>query len=251
MGKEVVFAMPAIGLSPGALTNEVLAIVSHDLRAPLSTLSMGTSMLAEPCAPEEQARLLQVMKRAAQRMDRLIRDLQQLARLEAGHALRIDPEPLDVAPLLHEAREALRVEAEAKGQVLHCASCEGLPPVFADRDRLWQVLANLITNAIKFAPRGGCVTLEASADGGELRVTVRDTGPGIAPEDLPRLFEPFWQASGTARFGCGLGLKIAKAIVEAHGGRLWVDSASGQGAAFSFALPLAGPRPAAPGTASA
>jgi signal transduction histidine kinase len=116
---------------------------------------------------------------------------------------------------------------------------ETLPSVHADRDRIHQVLSNLVGNALKFTPTGGTVTIEAEAVPGEVRCSVRDTGPGLTEEEMDRIFDPFWQAEKTARLGFGLGLKIAKCIVEAHGGSLSVASALGDGSTFVFTLPVA------------
>lgn len=232
-------AMRPLGLSP-SLSSEVLAIVSHDLRTPLSTISLGTSLLADASHPQEdKAHLLEIIRRAADRMERLIKDLQELGRLESGRSLRIDVRRVEVALLLREGCEALHIQARAKGQEVSCELPAPPLDVYADRDRICQVVGNLIGNAIKFTPRGGHIALFARRDGREVQVSVTDQGPGIPEKDLRHVFEPYWQAKDTARLGAGIGLKIAKGLVEAHGGRIWVESKVGLGTTFSFTLPVA------------
>jgi signal transduction histidine kinase len=141
--------------------------------------------------------------------------------------------------------DALRPLADAKRIDLSAECPEGMPPVLADRERLLQVFANLGGNALKFTPAGGRVTIRVAAVGDVARFVVLDTGPGIAPEHLPRVFDRYWQDGGTAASGHGLGLAIAKGIVEAHGGRVGVTSTLGSGSAFSFSVPLAGALPSA------
>jgi len=232
-------AMRALGLSP-RLSGEVLAIVSHDLRTPLSTIALGTTLLEDASQPDaDRTHVIEMIKRAADRMERLIKDLQEVGRLDAGRTLRVDTRSVDLAALLREACEALHVQAGAKQLVVACDLPAPPLAVRADPDRICQVLGNLIGNAIKFTPRGGRITLAARRDGSEVRVSVTDEGPGIPAEDLSRVFEPYWQAPGTARLGAGIGLKIAKGLVEAHGGRIWVESKVGVGTTFSFTLPVA------------
>lgn len=233
-------AMRALGLSPRR-SGEVLAIVSHDLRTPLSTIALGTTLLEDASQPEEdRTHVIEIIKRAADRMERLIKDLQEVGRLESGRTLRIDARTVDLAALLCEACEALHVQAWAKGREVSCDLPDDPITVYADPDRICQVLGNLIGNAIKFTPRGGRITLAARREGLAVQVSVTDQGPGIPPSDLARVFEPYWQAPGTARLGAGIGLKIAQGLVEAHGGRIWVESEVGVGTTFAFTLPVAG-----------
>jgi len=232
-------AMRVLGLSPRR-SGEVLAIVSHDLRTPLSAISMGTLLLEDAAQPEEsKIHVLEIIKRAASRMERMIKDLQELSRLDAGRTLRVEPRAVELASLLREGCEALHIQARAKEQVVGCELPESPVAVWADPDRIGQVLGNLIGNAIKFTPRGGRIALTGRREGGQVRVAVTDQGPGIPERDLEHVFEPYWQARRTARLGAGLGLKIAKGLVEAHGGRIWAESAPGRGATFSFTLPIA------------
>lgn len=231
-------AMRALGLNP-RLSGEVLAIVSHDLRTPLSTISLGTTLLEDASQPEEsKTQVIEIIKRAADRMDRMIKDLQEVGRLETGRTLRIDARRVELSALLSEACEALHVQAGLRHHEVVCDLPELPLAVCVDPDRICQVLGNLIGNAIKFTPRGGRITLTARQDGLDVRVSVTDEGPGIPEADLPSVFEPYWQAKGTARLGAGIGLKIAKGLVEAHGGKIWVESTLGVGTTFSFTLPV-------------
>ncbi|HEY3119099.1 MAG TPA: ATP-binding protein [Vicinamibacteria bacterium] len=219
---------------------EVLAIVSHDLRNPLNSILGNASLLLQMSLDEEQrVRQLQVIRRSAERMNRLIQDLLDVARLHAGQKLILEAQPLDLAPVATEACESFQPQVQQKSQRLECRVANDLPAVRADRDRLLQVLSNLIGNAVKFTPEGGRIVVEATPVDGEMRLTVADSGPGIPPENLERVFDPYWQARTTARLGAGLGLPIAKGVVESHGGRIWVESRPGEGATFTFTLPLA------------
>jgi signal transduction histidine kinase len=136
----------------------------------------------------------------------------------------------------------VRAGSRLKGQTLECDLAHELPQVLADRTRLAQVLANLIANAAKFTPKGGRIQISAVHEGDAVRVSVKDSGPGLAADDLQHVFEPFWQAQSTASLGCGLGLKIARAIVEAQGGTMWAESEPGNGARFVFTVPVSGAR---------
>ena len=232
-------SMPEIGLASGTLSAEVLSIVSHDLRSPLATISMATSLLDDLSRPEEErAQMVQMVRRATQRMDRLVRDMLEVSRLDSGRTLPINARCVDVVPVLWEACEAQAPVAQAAGVLVECDVPETLPAVRVDCDRVQQVVCNIVGNAMKFTPPGGRITITARAEGDEVVVSVKDTGAGMSEEDLDRIFEPYWQAQRTASLGAGLGLKIAKGIVEAHGGRIWAESAPGEGATFHFTLPV-------------
>lgn len=220
--------------------DRVLGIVAHDLRNPLSAvLTISSFLLDVPLAEEARAQQLQIIHRCAARMNRLIEDLLDVARIDSG-GLAIDPHPVEAGPLVTEACELHRAAAVEKGVRLKCELADGLPPLHADFDRLLQVFSNLIGNAIKFTDERGKVTVGAEAVEEGVRFWVADTGPGIAEEDLPRIFDPHWQARGTAHLGSGLGLAIARGIVEAHGGRIRVESTRWAGTTFHFTLPAAG-----------
>jgi signal transduction histidine kinase len=227
----------------------MVAIVSHDLKDPLSTIQMATSVLVDELVPDVaerrvERRHLQIIQRSAERMSRLIRDLLDANSARAGR-LAVVRTPERVDALLADALDVLRPLADAKRIDLSAECPEGLPPVLADRERLLQVFANVGGNALKFTPAGGRVTIRVTAAGHAARFVVIDTGPGIPTEDLPRVFDRFWQAEGASGLGHGLGLAIAKAIVEAHGGCIGVTSTLGSGSAFAFTVPLAGVLPKA------
>ena len=170
----------------------------------------------------------------------MVMDLLDAARIQSGQAISIQPQPLPVGPLLAEAVEAFRLQAEQKCQRLVCETADGVSHVLADNDRLHQVLSNLIGNAVKFTPEGGLIRVTAEPEAnGMVRFSVSDTGPGIPQELLPRLFQPFAQAADTASLGTGLGLAISKGIVEAHGGEIQAHTVPGEGTTFTFTLPAA------------
>ncbi|HEX6909399.1 MAG TPA: ATP-binding protein, partial [Longimicrobium sp.] len=220
--------------------DQVLAYVAHDLRSPLGGIGLLAEMLIRaPGTEEERRRSLDDILEAARQIDRLIQDLLDASRLEAGR-LRLHPAPEAVGPVVREAVRGLGPAAAQAGVELRQDVPEHVPSVLADRDRLLQVLSNLLGNAVKFTPPGGTITLGARPSGGEMVFSVADTGRGIEPADLPRLFDRFWQAERTREGGAGLGLAIVRGLVEAHGGRIWVHSQPGRGSTFSFTLPLAG-----------
>ena len=218
--------------------DEVMRVVAHDLRNPLSTISLSAQMLLKvqergDALPRE---CLERILHAVTRGDRIIQDLLDVARMEAGGlSLRKRPEAL--AAIIKSAIDMHRPLAEQKSLQLEVALEEALPAIAADRDRLLQVLSNLLGNAIKFTPPDGRIVLRAQRTSAGAQVTVSDTGPGIQPQDIPRVFDLFWQATRGARDGAGLGLGIARGLVAAHGGRLWVESVPGHGASFHFTLP--------------
>lgn len=219
---------------------EVLAIVSHDLRNPLNAVMLAASLLqtSEQVAPDDREQL-EIIDISAKRMQRLIEDLLDVTRLEGGKRLPIQPAPLDVPSLFAETYELFKSQAVTSSVTLQYHTDDGVPPVYADRHRVLQVLSNLIGNAMKFTPPGGMITYRAERQGTNVLFTVSDTGPGIPQEDLGDIFNPYWQAKRTARLGAGLGLPIAKGIVESHGGRISVESETGKGTKFSFTLPVA------------
>jgi signal transduction histidine kinase len=239
MGAELK-SMPEIGLAGGSVSAEVLSIVSHDLKSPLATITMAASLLDDESRSQaEKAQMLNMVKRATARMDRLIRDILEVARIDAGRSLPIEARCADVGPCVKEVCEAHAFLAQGAGVRLVCDVEPGLPPARADCDRIAQVLANLIGNALKFTPAGGEVSVEAQAEEDAIMIAVSDSGPGMSSDELDRVFDPYWQAQRTASLGSGLGLKIAKAIVDAHGGSIQVESAPGQGTTFRFRLPRA------------
>ena len=224
--------------------DEVLGIVAHDLRNPLSAISLQAAALGRggPELERSNQQAAERISRAANRMDRLIQDLLDVTRVEAG-ALRLQCSPLSVRDLVIEAVTAQRSLADSSGRRLELdLDREEFPEVWGDRNRLLRVFENLIGNAIKFTEAGGRVTVGAATREGEVVFRVSDTGCGVSPENLPHVFDRFWQAAEHAgRLGAGLGLPITKGIVEAHGGRIWVESTLGRGSTFFFAIPAATP----------
>lgn len=222
--------------------DDLVAIVSHDLRNPVHTIQMAASFLLE-VAPADDRRVqarrqLEVIQRSATRANRLIQDLLDVARIQAG-GLAVDPVPVDVRSLMNEAAESATPLASAAQLAVACEPPAAAICVASDRERVLQVFANLIGNAIKFTPKGGQISLHACQENAEVRFTIADTGPGIPAEHLEHVFDRYWQAKSTAKLGAGLGLSIAKGIVEAHGGRIWAESPPGSGAQFNFTLPVA------------
>ena len=187
----------------------------------------------------EDREQLDIIDLSAQRMRRLIEDLLDVTRLEGGKRLPIEPAAVKVEPLLSETYELFKAQAATSGISLQQEAAEKLPPVYADRHRILQVLSNLIGNAMKFTPSGGTIHFGAETRDSEVLFTVSDTGPGIPQEHLGDIFNPYWQAKRAERMGAGLGLPIARGIVEAHGSRIWVESEPGKGTRFYFTLPVA------------
>ncbi|MFZ2489871.1 MAG: HAMP domain-containing sensor histidine kinase, partial [Thermoanaerobaculia bacterium] len=220
---------------------EVLAIVSHDLRNPLNAVTLGASLLKQSEAlTEEDREQIDMMDVSARQMARLIADLLDVTRMEGGKHLPVEPEPVDVAALLEEAEHLFASQASAAGVGLGSRIEGDVPRVQADRHRVIQVLSNLVGNAIKFTPASGSITLIASPGTREVIFSVADDGPGIPAEDREQIFSRFWQAKRAERHGAGLGLAIAKGIVESHGGRIWVESEEGRGTTFRFTIPACG-----------
>jgi two-component system, sensor histidine kinase and response regulator len=227
--------------------DEVLATVSHDLKNPLGTIYTSAAILLEmELEPDAQRQQLDIIRRTAQRMDRLIQDLLDVSRLEAGH-FTVEPAPESGRGILEETAESHSGMAAAREITLETVLADDEDvQVLADRHRILQVFSNLVGNAVKFTPRGGRVVLRLEEAGGAARFQVADSGVGIAREDLPRIFDRFWHSGEGG--GSGLGLAIAQGIVRAHGGEISAASDSG-GSTFTFTLPLATPR-ARPGAAA-
>lgn len=232
--------------------DEVLRVVAHDLRNPLHSIGLSAELLREMLPPgvlpSTHPDPLQIIRRSVERAGALIQDLLDVARMQAGK-LQMAPRPTDAAGIVAEAVQLHAADAQQRGLALEVQVPDRLPAVRADRDRLLQVFSNVIGNALKFTPAGGRITISAQPEDGVVRFTVTDTGPGIARGGLLRLFEPFWQAPGAVG-GAGLGLGIARGIVEAHGGRIWAESEEGVGTKVHFTLPVAdagaGPEERAP-----
>jgi nitrogen-specific signal transduction histidine kinase/heme exporter protein D len=217
---------------------QVLAIVSHDLRNPLNAIMLAAQLLQMSQLPDEDREQVDVIELSAKRMSRLIADLLDITRLEGGKRLPIEPERVDPETLLSEAHELFKAQATAQQITMRYEVFPGTPPVHADRHRLMQVLSNLIGNAMKFVPSGGIISCRAESAMRDVLFTVADNGPGIRREDIGRIFSPYWQSERAERMGAGLGLPIVKGIVESHGGKIWVESEEGRGTRFYFTLPV-------------
>jgi len=218
--------------------DEVLRVVSHDLGNYLGSAVINTAVLLRtvPAGAGALRERISGIRDAITQMQRLRQDLLDVAGIEAGR-LTVEPEPHDPAALLAEALELFSPLAAEHGVRVSIDAPDPLPAVRADRSRVLQVLGNLIGNAVKFTPRGGIVVLRAAAGPESVRLSVSDTGRGIAAEHLPHLFDRFWKVREGNRHGAGLGLAIARGIVEAHGGEITVESTPGAGSTFSFTLP--------------
>jgi PAS domain S-box-containing protein len=217
--------------------DDILNVVSHDLRGPLSVVEMGTTWLLRRGGDDETTQNILRIKRAGKRMEVLINDLLDESALEAGR-LRMDPEKQAVGPLVSEAIEVMRPLADEKGIRLTEEVVAPGAEVVCDRARIVQVFSNLVGNAIKFTNEGGTVRVKVSGDDGTITFAVTDTGCGIPPEELPHVFDRFWKGHDVGA-GVGLGLAIAKGIVEAHHGALRAASTVGEGSTFAFDLPRA------------
>ena len=256
MGEDVALAADVARRSALALENarlyqeaqratqardDVLALVSHDLRSPLGTVQMSASFLLEmletPGATPPLVPQLKIIQRAVTRADRLIGDLLDVSRIDSG-SLEVEHSPLEASLLLTETVEEHRPIAQEKGVTLACDWVGSKTTVSGDRDRISQLFSNLIGNALKFTPADGVVSVTGAVGPKFVSFSIRDSGPGIPTDHLPHLFDRFWQANRATRSGAGLGLSIAKGIAEAHGGTLIAESIEGEGACFTFTIPI-------------
>ncbi|HKO15034.1 MAG TPA: ATP-binding protein [Gemmatimonadaceae bacterium] len=225
-----------------AARDQVLGVVSHDLRNPISAIAMCARALGErtPETVPERENLLTTIVESTEWMQRLIADLLDVASIETGR-LSLDRQAEDVSALLTPALRMFGVELAQRHIQLTAEIPEQLPPVLADGSRVVQVLGNLLRNAMTFTPDGGRIVVRAEPRAHEVVISVCDTGAGIPLADQPHVFDRFFHSRGRAgRRGTGLGLSIARGIVEAHGGRIWLESAPGQGSTFFFSIPAVG-----------
>ena len=217
---------------------EVLAVVAHDLRNPLNVIVGSADLLLQERLDRfKKKELLTVMLRSAQQMNRLIADLLDAARLQSGK-FTLDLEEVPVKSIFEQTEQAFRPLAANRSIQLVAVPPTDNVMVRADPYRVSQIIGNLVGNALKFTPERGQVTLRAAPNGHHVAFHVTDTGPGIAANDVEHLFDNFWQARNDHR-GVGLGLPIAKGMVEAHGGMIWCETHPGHGSTFSFTLPRA------------
>lgn len=220
---------------------EILAVVSHDLRNPLGAVLAAAANLVAVGPEDAGSKKVRVnaerIQRNATRMARFIDDLIDFGSIQTGQ-LQIAPRPCAGADVVAATVETFKPQADDRAIALVTELDAGLPALTCDCDRIVQALSNLLSNALRFTPGGGTVTLAVRAAGSEVVFQVADTGPGIDPDELPHLFERYWRGRLAPYKGTGLGLTIAKGIVDAHRGRLWAESTRGKGSRFSFALPI-------------
>ena len=219
---------------------DFVANVSHEFKTPLTAIQGFAETLLGGALDDmaNRSRFVEIIREHAQRLARLTNDLLKLSRIEAGR-LELETRPVNVAALVSSCVETARFKAEAKGLRIAVDLPDGNPPVRGDSSQLGEVLQNLIDNALQYTPAGGRIDVSAYSNGHEVIFTVADTGIGIPEADLERIFERFYRvdaARSREAGGTGLGLSIARHIVDAHGGRIWVESAVGQGSRFRFSI---------------
>lgn len=230
------------------MKRDFVASVTHELRTPLASIKQALTLILDKTAgavSPDQEKMLSLAQRNVERLTRLINDILDLLKLEAGKMV-LNREPHDLSAMVEEVGQTMALFAQSRNIQLVYHAPKGLPPVYADRDRVIQILTNLAGNAVKFTPAQGKVTLglpevrPSMESAAHLKVAVADTGRGIAKEDMEKLFEKFVQLGGKAGDvkGTGLGLTITKALVEQHGGRIWVESELGKGSRFTVSLPV-------------
>lgn len=217
--------------------DELLAVVSHDLRNPLGAIELAAQMLEVSQRDPLATKQVQIIRRATKRMEHLIRDLQDMSSLYSGR-FEVDKKPVPVMPMLAEVLDAQEQLAKDKGiQLVRDLRVEGLK-INCDHERVAQVIAHLLGNAIKFCRPNDTITVRAEYDEWVLRMIVEDTGPGITADELPQIFDPYWTSKRHGKKGNGLGLYLAKGIVDAHGGTLEAASHPDEATAFAITLPI-------------
>ena len=220
--------------------DNVLAIVAHDLRHPVVALDLACYLLRRAGTVDEArvTRFAELVERSVVEMNRLIDDLLDVARIQGG-TLAVETKRASLIDVVQPVLDRVRVQVEVTRQTLNVNVPVDLPAVLVDTPRIRQVMSNLLGNAVKFTPEGGTIRVSAAQSGRWVTISVADSGLGIPPEHVAHVFDWMWQVPGTRRTGAGLGLAIAKAIIEAHGGTISVESEPGKGSVFSFSLPLA------------
>jgi CheY-like chemotaxis protein/two-component sensor histidine kinase len=220
----------------------VLSVVAHDLRNPLNVISLAANSLLQRLPSSTMRRPVERIVRSAHRAQRMVRDLLAISALETGQFV-LEVKPIETSALIFAALESQQGVAAEASIILATDLSPDLPALQGDEERLLEVLENLVGNAVKFTAAGGSITVGASAEDGSVRIWVKDNGGGIAPEQMPHIFDRFWQAKKKERRGIGLGLSICKAIVEAHEGRIWAESTPGAGTTMFFTVPASAQPP--------
>ncbi|MGE5599724.1 MAG: sensor histidine kinase, partial [Bacteroidota bacterium] len=221
------------------LKSDFLSDVSHEIRTPLTSITMGVGMLRESkslAAMERESGLLAMVSMEAERLTKLVEELLLLSRLESGK-IQLNLAETELPGLVERASAPFRPQAESKRIDLRTEIEEHLPSVLADPDKLHSVVSNLIANALRYTPEGGCIIIRASRRGNGFGISVADTGPGIPQTVRERIFDRFSQLEDRPGGQAGLGLAISKALVEAHGGKIWLESEPGKGSTFHFTIP--------------
>jgi signal transduction histidine kinase/putative methionine-R-sulfoxide reductase with GAF domain len=239
------------------MKTEFVSTVSHELRTPLTAIKGSVGLMAEgrtgPLNPMQQE-MITLVRRNTDRLARMIDDLLELTRAEAGR-MRIDPQPHDFRDIMKEILDLFKQQAAIQKLVLRPVIQAKLSPLYIDRDKILQVLINLVGNALKFTPEDGTITIQASETAAYWQVAVQDTGIGIPEEELPKIFDAYHQVRHPQREnvfkGFGLGLPITKRIIDAHSGKIWVRSQIGKGSSFTFRIPKTGAKPKADSGSSA
>ena len=216
--------------------DEILAVLAHDLRNPMQAILGAAAMVAVTGDEDKRQRQVAMIQRATQGMERLVTDLLDMARVDSG-AFVINREAVELSGVIRHVVDLCESQAAARDVTLRTEIGDALPVITGDAGRLSQLLSNLLGNALKFSPAKATVIIRAVRCSRGVEVSVKDSGPGIAAENLPRVFDRFWQGHGQSRAGVGLGLAICKGIVDAHGGRIWVASKVGRGTTFYFEVP--------------
>ncbi len=223
-----------------ATRDDLMGVLAHDLRNPLNAITMKAALLRAKATSAETQGQAESIEKIGVRMAHLIKNMLEMVTLDAGR-FSVSTAPCAVEDLIHESSEIFETLTSSKQMRLEQKVKEAGLSVCADRERILEVLSNLLGNALKFSAPGGVVTITVERQRDVARFAVSDTGPGIEPEHVPHLFERFWTSEKSGKKGTGLGMFIAKGIVEAHGGRIWVESAPGHGATFYFTLPIVEP----------
>jgi PAS domain S-box-containing protein len=221
--------------------SEFVALVVHQIRAPLTNLKGAITRMQSGCGQDAVpcSRMFNIIDQQASRLDRLVRTVLDAANIEAGEMV-LYQEPVSVLPVIQMVADQIRTRKDDRP--LRIAAAPGLSLAYADHDRVAEILSNLLDNADKYTPAGNEILIEACQDDHEIRVSIRDHGPGILPRDLENIFEKLYRADSSesrSAYGFGLGLYVCKRLVEAHGGRIWAENAPDEGAIFSFTLPVA------------